>query len=58
MVDLWPRHLHCIVRSRRAQKFKTAFFYANFLEEDQGYIVKEVSGLDNQYNYETIGLLL
>jgi hypothetical protein len=56
MVDLWPRYLHYIVRGHRTQKLRTAFFYANFVEENQRYRVREVSSLDDYINYESIKL--
>jgi hypothetical protein len=56
MVDLWPRYLHYMVRSRCAQKSKTAFFYAKLVGEDHRYVVKEVSGLGDHNNYISIGL--
>lgn len=56
MVDVWPRYLHYIVRGHCTQKLRNAFFYADFVEENQRYRVREVSSLDDHINFKSIKL--
>jgi hypothetical protein len=55
-VDALTPYLRYVVRGHCSQRFKTAFFCASYLEEDDRYIVREVDNIGGFNDYETISL--